>query len=184
MVAIELQKKIGLLNGIGIIVGIIVGSGIFVSPRGVLQEAGSIGLALVVWSLCGFLSTIGALCYAELGTAIPKSGGDYAYILESFGPLPAFLFLWVALLIIVPAGNAITALTFANYILEPFFSTCAPPPSAVRLLATLVICKSLFLICSGLYLHLLTLIRRILIIISRKIFTEISGKNYLVIIFN
>ncbi|GIY86009.1 large neutral amino acids transporter small subunit 1 [Caerostris darwini] len=137
---VELQKKIGLLNGIALIVGIIVGSGIFVSPRGVLQETGSIGMALIVWSLCGFLSTIGALCYAELGTAIPKSGGDYAYIYESFGPLPAFLFLWVALVIIVPGGNAITALTFANYILEPFFPTCPPPASAVRLLAFLVIC--------------------------------------------
>ncbi|XP_055940600.1 large neutral amino acids transporter small subunit 2-like isoform X3 [Argiope bruennichi] len=144
---IELQKKIGLLNGIAIIVGIIVGSGIFVSPRGVLQETGSIGLALIVWSLCGFLSTIGALCYAELGTAIPKSGGDYAYIFESFGPLPAFLFLWVALVIIVPGGNAITALTFANYILEPMFSTCTPPPNAVRLLAALVICLLTYINC-------------------------------------
>ncbi|CAL1274655.1 unnamed protein product [Larinioides sclopetarius] len=145
--AIELQKKLGLLNGIAIIVGIIVGSGIFVSPRGVLQETGSIGLALIVWSLCGFLSTIGALCYAELGTAIPKSGGDYAYIFESFGPLPAFLFLWVALVIIVPGGNAITALTFANYILEPVFSTCTPPPNAVRLLAALVICLLTYINC-------------------------------------
>ncbi|XP_035211134.1 large neutral amino acids transporter small subunit 2-like isoform X2 [Stegodyphus dumicola] len=144
---VELQKKIGLLNGIAIIVGIIVGSGIFVSPRGVLQEAGSIGLALIVWISCGLLSTVGALCYAELGTAIPKSGGDYAYIFEAFGPLPAFLFLWVALVIIVPGGNAITALTFANYILEPFFPTCPPPANAVRLLATLVLCLLTYINC-------------------------------------
>ncbi|XP_015924444.1 large neutral amino acids transporter small subunit 2 isoform X3 [Parasteatoda tepidariorum] len=144
---IELQKKLGLLNGIAIIVGIIVGSGIFVSPRGVLQDTGSIGLALIVWTLCGLLSTIGALCYAELGTAIPKSGGDYAYIFESFGPVPAFLFLWVALVIIVPAGNAITALTFANYILEPLFPACLPPPFAVRLLAALVICLLTYINC-------------------------------------
>ncbi|KFM72437.1 Large neutral amino acids transporter small subunit 2, partial [Stegodyphus mimosarum] len=144
---VELQKKIGLLNGIAIIVGIIVGSGIFVSPRGVLQEAGSIGLALIVWISCGLLSTVGALCYAELGTSIPKSGGDYAYIFEAFGPLPAFLFLWVALVIIVPGGNAITSLTFANYILEPFFPTCPPPANAVRLLATLVLCLLTYINC-------------------------------------
>ncbi|CAA9993957.1 unnamed protein product, partial [Nesidiocoris tenuis] len=70
---------------------------------------------------------------------IPKSGGDYAYINESFGPLPAFLYLWVGLLILVPTGNAITALTFAQYILQEMWS-CTPAIEygAVRLLAALV----------------------------------------------
>lgn len=72
---------------------------------------------------------------------IPKSGGDYAYINEAFGPLPAFLYLWVALFIIVPTGNAITALTFAQYILQPLWSNCSPPLSAIRLLAALLTCK-------------------------------------------
>ncbi|XP_076333155.1 Y+L amino acid transporter 2-like [Tachypleus tridentatus] len=145
--SVRLKKRIGLLNGVGIIVGVIVGSGIFVSPRGVLQEVNSVGMSLVVWTVCGLLSMVGALCYAELGTTLPRSGGDYAYIYDAFGPLPAFLFLWVALLIIMPTGNAIAALTFANYILEPFYPHCTPPANCVRLIAASVICLIIFINC-------------------------------------
>lgn len=72
---------------------------------------------------------------------IPKSGGDYAYILDAFGPMPAFLYLWVGLFILVPTGNAITALTFAQYILEPVWPGCIPPYTAVRLIAAVITCK-------------------------------------------
>lgn len=75
---------------------------------------------------------------------IPKSGGDYAYIGEAFGALPSFLYLWVALLILVPTGNAITALTFAQNILKPLWPECEPPIDAVRLIAAVVTCKYLF----------------------------------------
>lgn len=74
------------------------------------------------------------------GTMIPKSGGDYAYIMEAFGPLPAFLYLWVALFILVPTGNAITAITFAQYILQPLWGNCPAPYEAVRLLAAATTC--------------------------------------------
>ncbi|EPB69758.1 hypothetical protein ANCCEY_11150 [Ancylostoma ceylanicum] len=109
--AVKLQQRISLFNGCTIIVGVIVGSGIFVSPKGVLREAGSVGLSL------------------------------------AFGPLPAFLFLWMALVIINPTSNAIIALTFANYSLKPFFPSCEVPEAAVTLLAACTIALLTFINC-------------------------------------
>ncbi|GFR14310.1 y+L amino acid transporter 2, partial [Trichonephila clavata] len=63
---VQLKKELGVIDGIGVIVGVIIGSGIFVSPKGVLLNAGSVLMSLVVWMLCGLLSTFGACCYAEL----------------------------------------------------------------------------------------------------------------------
>ncbi|XP_065337268.1 Y+L amino acid transporter 2 [Cloeon dipterum] len=144
---VQMKKQLGLLEGVAIILGIIFGSGIFITPKGVLESAGSVGVSLLVWCSCGLLSMIGALCYAELGTSIPKSGGDYAYIYEAFGPLPAFLYLWAANIIFVPTTNAIMGLTFANYVIKPFFPICQCPDIAVRLVAGAAICFLTFINC-------------------------------------
>ena len=64
---VGLKRRLGLLNGVAMLVGTIVGSGIFISPKGVLQSAGSPALSIIVWILCGLISLIGAICYAELG---------------------------------------------------------------------------------------------------------------------
>ncbi|KAH0626183.1 hypothetical protein JD844_001007 [Phrynosoma platyrhinos] len=132
---VALKKEIGLMSACGIIVGNIIGSGIFVSPKGVLENAGSVGLALIVWIVTGLITAVGALCYAELGVTIPKSGGDYSYVKDIFGGLAGFLRLWIAVLVIYPTNQAVIALTFSNYVLQPIFPTCLPPEIGLRLLA-------------------------------------------------
>ncbi|XP_029686956.1 large neutral amino acids transporter small subunit 2 isoform X2 [Takifugu rubripes] len=134
-IGIALKKQIGLFSACGIIIGNIIGSGVFVSPKGVLENAGSVGLSIIVWVCTGFFTAVGALCYAELGVTIPKSGGDYSYVKDIFGGLAGFLRLWIAVLVIYPTSQAVVALTFSTYVLQPLFPTCLPPQIALRLLA-------------------------------------------------
>uniref|UniRef100_T1J266 Amino acid permease/ SLC12A domain-containing protein n=1 Tax=Strigamia maritima TaxID=126957 RepID=T1J266_STRMM len=145
---VQIKRKITLMNGIALIVGSIIGSGIFVSPKGVFEYSGSVGVALIIWLLSGIFSTIGAYCFIELGTSIKRSGGDYAYILEAFGPLPAFLRLWIAVIITQPTTLAIVALTFAQYTIKPLFPDCDPPDDTVlRLLAALCLTALTYVNC-------------------------------------
>ncbi|XP_034018917.1 cystine/glutamate transporter-like isoform X2 [Thalassophryne amazonica] len=135
---LQLQRQIGLLSAVCLIAGTVVGSGIFIAPKGVLMNSGnSVGLSLLVWTLSGVLSLFGSLCYAELGTTFKKSGAHYTYLLETLGPLPAFLRLWVEFLFIRPAVTSYVALAFGRYVVEPFFAPCAAPTVLVKLVSIL-----------------------------------------------
>ncbi|XP_033012535.1 b(0,+)-type amino acid transporter 1-like [Lacerta agilis] len=134
--SLNLQKEVGLLSGICLIVGTVIGSGIFVTPKSVLANVGAVGPCLVIWAACGVLATLGALCFSELGTMITKSGGDYSYLMEAFGPIPAFLFSWACLFVIMPSSFAIICLSFAEYTAAPFYPGCDPPTVVIKCLAT------------------------------------------------
>uniref|UniRef100_A0AC35FNK9 Amino acid transporter n=1 Tax=Panagrolaimus sp. PS1159 TaxID=55785 RepID=A0AC35FNK9_9BILA len=109
--------------------------GIFISPKGVHENINSVGWSLIIWVVCGVFSALGAYCYAELGTFIRSSGGDYAYVLAAFGPLMGFLRMWIECIIVRPCTITAVAMTFATYILRPFYPDCELPFLAPQLLA-------------------------------------------------
>ncbi|KAK3582828.1 hypothetical protein CHS0354_039971 [Potamilus streckersoni] len=144
---VELKKQINLYQSVAIIVGIIIGSGIFVSPVGILQNVRSVGMSCIMWAVCGIFSGLCALCYAEFGASIPQSGGEYTYIKRAFGDFPAFICLWINFIIICPVGLAASCMIFATYILHPVFPDCETPQVATRLIAALVISLLVCLNC-------------------------------------
>lgn len=126
---VGLQRHLGLMSAVNIIIGVMIGSGIFVSPTAALKYSGSVGMCLIVWAVCGVISLMGALCFAELGTVVPRSGAEYAYLMETFkkhhkfwGPLPGFVCAWVYVVVLRPAEVAVIVLTFAEYCVQPFAS--------------------------------------------------------------
>ena len=141
---VELKRNLSLFNGVGLIVGTIIGAGIFISPAGVIKQSGSVGLSMCIWFACGVIASLGALCYCELGTAFPKSGGEYNYLLSCFGGIPAFLYSWTAVLVIKPSAIAGVSIVFGSYVAKPFYEDCDPPLHLVKLLGFSCIGKSIF----------------------------------------
>nr|CAH8864826.1 unnamed protein product [Trichobilharzia regenti] len=139
-VKVELKREIGLWSAVSMTVGSIIGSGVFVTPKGVLGNSEqSPGISILMWIICGGISLLGSLCYAELGTTIKYSGGDYVYIKQAFGNLPAFLQLWVNLIVLKPTTTAICAVSFAYYALYPIYPNCDPPNILIIILSVLSI---------------------------------------------
>jgi APA family basic amino acid/polyamine antiporter len=98
-----------------LVVGGIIGSGIFLNPAVVARRTGSATLTLAVWGFGAVIALLGAAVFAELGRRRPQAGGGYAYLRDAFGPLPAFLYGWALLLVISSGAIAAVAMTFAGY---------------------------------------------------------------------
>ncbi|KAJ3062386.1 b(0,+)-type amino acid transporter 1, partial [Quaeritorhiza haematococci] len=111
----DLAKTVTLFNGVALIIGMCIGSGIFASPGPVFMYTQSVGGAILVWIAGGVLAITGALCYAELGTMMPTSGGEHPYLMRAYGSLPAFLFAWTGITVTRPGSVAIICVTFADY---------------------------------------------------------------------
>jgi amino acid transporter len=109
-------QVLGLSDATAIIVGLIVGAGIFGTPAIVAGAAGSEAMAILAWVIGGLISIIGAMCYAELATAYPSAGGEYHFLGRAFGRSLAFLYGWARLTVIVAGSIAIFAFLFGEYL--------------------------------------------------------------------
>lgn len=136
---LRLKREVGLTGAVSLIAGTMIGSGIFMSPQTVVGSIGSTGASLLVWACCGLLVVLVSCCYAELGTLIQESGGDYVYILRTSGPLVAFMLVFSSVLFVRPAGIAGLSLGFAQYVVAPFYSDCPPPVLLVKCVAAAAI---------------------------------------------
>lgn len=111
----SVRGALGLFDAVSIIVGIVVGAGIYQTAPLILNTVDTPNLALVAWGLGGFLSLVGALCYAELASTYPREGGDIVYLSRAFGRWVGFLFGWVQLTVILTGSIGMMAFVFANY---------------------------------------------------------------------
>jgi len=112
----ELPRTIGLFDAVSLVVGGVIGSGIFLVSSEIARDLPSARLIFAVWIVTGLISFFGALAYAELGAMLPASGGQYVYLREAYGPLIAFVFNWTSFLIIQTGTIATLAVGFAIYL--------------------------------------------------------------------
>jgi amino acid transporter len=114
------RPAIGLTDAMALIVGIVIGAGIFKTPSLVAANGGSEGVVLLAWLLGGAVSLAGALCYAELATTYPNAGGEYSFLSRAYGRDLAFLFAWARLTVIPTGSVALMAFVFGDYASQLF----------------------------------------------------------------
>jgi APA family basic amino acid/polyamine antiporter len=137
-----LARRLGLFDATMLVMGGIIGAGIFVNPAEVARHVHTPLLIVGVWGLGGIIAFIGALVYAELAARRPAVGGQYAYLRDAYGPLPAFLYGWALLLVIQSGGMAAVAITFARYFNELTGVPLSESVVAVAVIAVLTVINS------------------------------------------
>ncbi len=112
----QLQRQLGLFTCILLVIGNIIGVGIFTTPGEIARDLPSAGWVLIAWVIGGFLALAGALTYAELGAMMPEAGGNYVFLKEAYGPLWGFLYGWAYSLVTSPGTIALLAIGFGEYL--------------------------------------------------------------------
>jgi basic amino acid/polyamine antiporter, APA family len=116
----ELKRELSVWAAVSIVVGTVIGSGIFLVPRTMMQSVGSTVMVFLVWVVGGLLSLAGALSYAELAAALPEAGGEYIYLREAYGPLWGFLYSWTQMWVAKSGSIAALATGFFLYFADFF----------------------------------------------------------------
>ena len=117
----ELKRDLGAWSAISIVVGTVIGSGIFLVPKTMIQRVGSVEWVFAIWVVGGLLSLAGALSYAELAAAMPEAGGEYVFLREAYGPLWGFIYSWTQMWVAKSGSIATLATGFFVY-LSNFFA--------------------------------------------------------------
>ena len=112
----KLKRQLGLFDSSMMVIGIVIGSGIFMTTGLMAEAIPSASLILLAWVLGGLQMLAGALTYAELGAAMPKAGGQYVFLREAYGQLPGFLFGWIAFVAYISGTNAAIAVAVAEHV--------------------------------------------------------------------
>jgi basic amino acid/polyamine antiporter, APA family len=140
MLQVKYAARLGTFSGTMLVVGGIIGSGIFLSPAVVAQRVGTAPLTLAAWGLGAVVAILGGFVYAELGARRPKAGGTYIYLRDAFGTFPAFLYGWALFLIMATGAMAAVAMTGANYLAELLhLSPAAGRPIAIGFIVVLTV---------------------------------------------
>lgn len=138
-----LARKLGLFDAAMLVIGGIVGAGIFMNPAVVAKEVHTAGMILAAWAFGGAVALAGAFVYAELAYDRPALGGQYAYLKEAMHPMVAFLYGWGLLLVVQTGGMAAVAMTFAHYFVSMTHISVGEGPVAIGALALLTIINCL-----------------------------------------
>jgi APA family basic amino acid/polyamine antiporter len=165
-----LHREIGLASATFLVIGNVIGVGIFVTSGHIAEQIGASGWLIGVWLLGGALALIGALCYSKLGILFPKAGGEYAFLRPSYGPFAAFLSGWASLFIGFTAPIAASALGLAYY-LSSYFPRMSEegslgiPLTAITALVTVALLISLGLRAGNRIHSLITLLNALLVLV-------------------
>ncbi|XP_071488819.1 cystine/glutamate transporter-like [Diadema antillarum] len=144
---VAIPRHLGLMECIWHTVGTVIGTGIFISPSGILRgTGGSVGVAFIFWVVCAIYALLGTLIYTELALMFKKSGGELAFMLEGWGRAVGFLKLWI-IVVVTSSSSTIQSITIGQYLLASFYQCSDPPVLAIQLVGALMILSILAINC-------------------------------------